>query len=121
MEQISIELVRARDDPPAHDPQFQEEVRAFAQSLRQAGMAYSQRESVGYSLPEFFITYFPAHGATFALILMAWLQNQSGRAIRATTVDDEVDLQTVTDVEGFVAKLERIEKVAPPKDEGARS
>ena len=51
MEQISIELRRAKDDPQAHNPQFQEELRAFAQSLRTAGFGYSQRGAVGYSLP----------------------------------------------------------------------
>jgi hypothetical protein len=31
MEQISIKLRRAPDDLPAHNPEFQEELRAFAQ------------------------------------------------------------------------------------------
>jgi hypothetical protein len=44
-------------------------------------------------------------GATFAIILVTWLQNQSGRAIRATLVDDVFDLQTAEDVEGFVDKI----------------
>ena len=68
MEQISIELRRAKDDPPAHDPQFQEELRAFAQSLRTAGFAYSQRGAVGYSLPQFLVTFSSEVGATFAII-----------------------------------------------------
>jgi hypothetical protein len=118
MEQISIKLRRAPDDLPAHNPEFQEELRAFAQSLRKAGLAYSQRGAVGYSLPEFFVTLFPAHGATFATILMTWLQNQSGRAIRVTLLDDEVDLQTVKDVEGFVEKLKLIQENTTPKGEG---
>ena len=106
MEPISIELRRSRDDPPAHDPQFQEELRAFAQSLRAAGLGYSQRGAVGYSLPQFLVT--PSEiGATFAALLVTWLQNQAGRAVRATLVDDVFDIETAEDVENFVDRIDK--------------
>jgi len=119
MEQISLELRRAKDDPPAHDPQFQEELRAFAQSLRTAGFAYSQRGAVGYSLPQFMVTLSSEVGATFSIILVTWLQNQSGRAIRATLLDDVFDLQTAEDVEGFVDKIRQFRTAKCRKGEGS--
>jgi hypothetical protein len=109
MEQISIKLTRAPDDPPAHSPEFQEELRAFAQSLRTARLPYSQRGAVGYSLPEFFVTLSPDQAANFSMILTTWLQNQAGRAIRVTLVDDELDLQRVEDVESLIDKLKLIQ------------
>jgi len=116
MEQISIELGRARDDPPAHDPQFQEELRAFALSLRAAGLAYSQRGAVGYSLPQFQIT--PSEiGATFATLLVTWLQNRAGRSIRASFGDEAFNLETAEDVENLVDRIGQIRKAEAGKGE----
>jgi hypothetical protein len=108
MEHITIELRRARADPPAHAPEFQAKLRAFAQSLRQAGIAYAQQGPVGYSRPEFSVALLPPQYARFAMVLAAWLRNQAGRVIGVTTNDDAFDLQTADDVEGFINKMEQI-------------
>jgi hypothetical protein len=108
MEHITIELRRARADPPAHAPEFQAKLRVFAQSLRQAGIAYAQQGPIGYSRPEFSVALLPAHHARFAMVLAAWLRNQTGSVIGVTTIDDAFDLLTADDVEGFINKMEQI-------------
>jgi hypothetical protein len=47
----NIELRRADDDPPAHDPEFREELGEFAKSLRLAGVTYSHQGEVEYLDP----------------------------------------------------------------------
>jgi len=53
MEQIVIDLRRARDDPPAHDPQFQAELRAFADALRDSGNLADARTILVQLVSEF--------------------------------------------------------------------
>jgi hypothetical protein len=108
MEHINIVLRRARADPPAHAPEFQAKLRAFAQSLRQVGIAYAQQGPVGYSRPEFSVALLPAQYSHFAMVLAAWLRNQAGGVIGVTTIDDAVDLQTADDVESFINKMEQV-------------
>jgi hypothetical protein len=104
---VSVELRRADDDAPAHDPQIQQELEEFAKLLRLAGIAYSQRDEVEYSTLEFLITVSPEIGSTFAMILMTWFRRRTGRSIRVTTFDDDVDLRAVRDFEGFVDKIKQ--------------
>jgi hypothetical protein len=108
MEHLTIELRRASADPPPHAAEFQSELRAFTQALRQAGIAYTQRGPVGYSRPEFSVALLPAQCAGFATALAAWLGNQAGRVIGVTMIGDACDLQTAADVESFVNRMERI-------------
>ena len=109
MAPISIELRRSRDDPPAHDPEFQEELRVFALALRAAGLAYSQQGAVGYSLPQFLIE--PSEiGPTFATLLLTWMQNQPGRSIRATVGEDAFDLESAEDVESLMERISQISR-----------
>jgi hypothetical protein len=117
---ISVELKRAEEDPPAHDLGFQQELGEFAKLLRLAGVAYSQREEVEYSTPEFLVTLSPELGSTFAMILMMWFQRRAGRSIRVTMFDDDVDLRFVKDFGGFVEKIKQTgDKTLT--DEGASS
>jgi hypothetical protein len=102
---VSVELRRAEDDAPAHDPQFQQDIEEFANLLRLAGIAYSQRDEVEYSTLEFLITVSPERASTFAMILMTWLQRRAGRSIRVTMFDNDVDLRAMRDFEGFVDKI----------------
>jgi hypothetical protein len=56
LQHINMELKRAHEDPPARDPQFQEELQEFAKLLRLSGVAYSQQ---GDSTPEFLVALSP--------------------------------------------------------------
>jgi hypothetical protein len=116
-EHISIELKRAHDDPPVDDPEFQDELGEFAKLLGLLGVAYSQQGAAGYSTLEFLVTLSPEIGSTFAMVLMGWFQRRVGRSIRLTMFDDDVDLQTVEDFEGFVVNFKRIQDHQGPKRE----
>jgi len=119
MEQIVIDLRRARDDPPAHDPQFQAELRAFADALRSAGLGYSRQGATGYSQPQFLVSLPPEMGAIFASILTTWIQNQSGRSVRATLGDRAFELQSAEDLARLVENINQIRGGAEtPKGEG---
>ena len=60
--EVVLCLERATDDPQPDDAKYQEELRAFAASLRATGLKFSQRaiafdlvDGGGYPLPEFVI------------------------------------------------------------------
>ena len=117
MEQIVIELRRARDDPPAHDPEFQTELRAFTDALRSAGLGYSRRGVTGYSQLQFLVSLPREMGAILAGILTTWIQNQSGRSVRATLRERAFDLQSAEDLARLVENINQIPRAEIPKGE----
>jgi len=98
---------------------FQEELRAFAAALRSAGLGHSRRGVTGYSQLQFLVSLPPEMGAILAGILTTWIQNQSGRSVRATLGDREFELQNAEDLARLVENINQIRGGAEtPKGKG---
>ena len=56
-------------------------------------------------------------GAIFASILTTWIQNQSGRSVRATLGDRAFELQSAEDLALLVENISQIRRAETPKGE----
>jgi hypothetical protein len=106
-EHIGVELKRADDDLPAQDALFLKELDEFARLLRLAGVAYSRQGEGDHSSPQFLVTLSPEVVSTFSMILMTWFLQRTGRSIRVTLFDDDVQLQSARDFEDFVERIKQ--------------
>jgi hypothetical protein len=104
-EQVRIVLVRAPDDPRVSERKFQEELREFSESLRAAGVSFSQRamafdsvDAAGYPLPEFLVTLGPPAIAALAAIAGAWVQARYVRKMRLKVGDVEAEGRTEEEI-----------------------
>jgi hypothetical protein len=60
----------------------------------------------------------PEMGAIFAGILTTWIENQSGRSVRATLLGKGFDLQSAEDLAVLVENINQIRGAEIPKGEG---
>lgn len=103
----AIGFVRAPDDPQERDPAFQEELNAFGSSLREAGVAYSQRamvfdsiDALGYPLGEFIIKQLgPVAIPAVTGAVGVWLQARYGRKVRLKVGDVEIEARIPEEIE----------------------
>jgi hypothetical protein len=117
--QIEFVLMRSRDDPPENDPKIQEELTKFSQTLRSAGVTFSQRgmafdsvDALGYPIGEFIVTATQAIGPTLGVVFVAWIQGRSGRKTRLKFGDVEAEAQTEEEVRKLLDHMAEFQKAA---------
>jgi len=108
--EITVHLQRSPDDPRVNQPEFQQELSEFSQSLRAAGVTSSQRamafdsiDAVGFPLPEFVIVLGPAIVTALGVACVAWIQGRNGRKIRLKVGDVEAEARTPEEIDGLLA------------------
>ncbi len=120
---FSIELVRADDDPPENDPDFQKELSRFGASLREANILYSQTaiafdavDGSGHPLPEFILAIRelgPPIIKPLCVLLGMWIQGRFGRKARLKIGDIEAEARTPSEVEELLKTAAKFQKRAP--------
>jgi hypothetical protein len=106
LQEIRIRLLRTPDDPPERDPAFQQELNQFKDSLRSAGIPYSQRgmafdsaAATGYPLAELIIKELgPAAVGVLGTAVGAWISGRHGRKVRLRIGDIEAEGRTKEEV-----------------------
>ena len=120
-ERLEIILARAPDDPKENDPQYQEELRAFGQSLRAAGVTFSQRaiafdsiDAHGYPLGDFLVALAPTVLPAVAAIVVTWLRVRAGRKVRVKVGDTHVEARTAEEAEKLLKVAAEFRKNSNP-------
>jgi hypothetical protein len=121
-EKVLFILSGAPIDPPASDPEFQRELRAFSAALREAGIVYSQRAmafdgagALGYPLGEYFISLAQVVGPVVGVALGAWITARGGRKLRIKAGNVELEANSKEDIE-HLQKLALELIAAQPKE-----
>ncbi|EGD58012.1 hypothetical protein Y88_3342 [Novosphingobium nitrogenifigens DSM 19370] len=112
--QLTINLVKAPDDPGEGEPAFQDDLARFGGGLRAAEIPYHQTaiamDSVaahGFTLPEFVVAMQalgPPAITAIAGYAVAWMRSRKGRSIRIAVGDVEVEASTLDQVEHALQK-----------------
>jgi hypothetical protein len=112
--EFSIELVQASDDVVAGEASFQEELRRFAASLRNAGVPLRQMimtqdavEAHSFGLPEFILAL--KHLSKGIIPIAAgyaarWVNERAGRKIRISIGDVTAEAHTMKEIEQLLQK-----------------
>ena len=122
-------LERAPDDPLVNDTNFQQELSQFSESLRDAGLQFSQLalaldavDGGGYRLPEFVVALQnvlrPAVIAPVATLCGAWLQARFGRKVLLKIGDIEADGRSVEEIEALLKRAAAFQDEARAKSNG---
>lgn len=106
VQEIGVRLLRTPDDRPERDPAFQQELNRFKESLRAAGIRYSQlgmaldsAVATGYPLAEFIIKELgPAAVGVLGTAVGAWISGRHGRKVRLKIGDIEAEGRTKEEV-----------------------
>src|SRR5271170_8078364 len=116
---IEITLKRAPDDPPANSPEFQKELRQFADALRAADVDFSQRaiafdavDATGYPLAEFVVRALAVSALpSLTAIVVALLKAKNGRKVRLKFGSVDATAPSVEEVE----RLLKLVPTLPPE------
>lgn len=111
---LQIELVRAEDDPPLRSSKYQEQVRAFEDSLHSYGLKpsteieglHASAEATAAVFIGKFVVIAKAVGPFITGPIMAYLHGKSGRKVRIKTKEFTVEVQTTEDAERLVQLLQ---------------
>jgi hypothetical protein len=120
MDQVRIILSRGSNDASDGDPQFQEEVKHFSESLRAAGIDFSQRSRVyradggpSFLLPHFAVALAPAIIGALAALCGAWVRARYGRKVRLKIGDVEAEGRSVEEIEELLQKAKEYQEDKP--------
>ena len=122
---LHLTFIRAADDPPVSDPEFQRELRSFSAVLREAGIVHSQRgiafdcaEAMGYPLGQYFISLAQVAGPVVGVALGAWIQGRAGRKVRLKVMDIELEANSPAEIDHLVAQALALKAQLDEQDAG---
>jgi AraC-like DNA-binding protein len=111
-DEFTIELIRTRDESGEFTPEFQQELRSLAESLRGAGVSFYQPVKVndsvdaqGGPLPEFVAAirqFSPPIITAVATYLAAWVHARLGRKVRIRIGEIEAEGRTPEELKALL-------------------
>jgi len=112
---IRLRLIRATDDPPLINREYQKELADFSKALRAAGIQSSSQSFAfdgagggGGLSGEFILKVVTIVGPPLITGLAGWLTGRSGRKFRVKVGEIEVEGSTTKEAEDAVARLQQV-------------
>jgi hypothetical protein len=117
-------FVRAPDDPPPPNREYQDALGSMSRALQARGIEASAQSFAfdavdgGGGLTGTFALIGTALGVFIgagATVVAAWLNSKNGRKVRLKVGDIEVEAQTLDQVEQLIARAQEIQQSNKPK------